>query len=184
LEVDFCGKNFKLSGMGPSRLKNRLLARLFTAFPALASTWGNKLAMDPDEIPWTEPVKPLRDATLALVTTGGIHLKSQQPFDMSDPDGDPTFRELPVDAPAGDLVITHDYYDHRDAEHDPELVFPAGSLRELAAKGSIGALHPIVYGLMGHIDGRHLQTLRDVTAPEIARRLADAKVDYALLVPA
>jgi len=164
--------------------KNRILARIYTAFPALAAAWGKSLAMDRDAIPWTEARKPLREATLALVTTGGIHLKTDRPFDMSDPDGDPSYREIPVAIPADLLTITHDYYDHRDADRDPELVFPARCLEELVARGALDALHPVAYGLMGHIEGPHIATLRERTAPEIARRLATANVDYALLVPA
>lgn len=170
--------------MGNSRAINRLLARIFTAFPALAAWWGKGLTLDGGEVPWTAPVKPLRAASLALVTTGGVHLKGQQPFDMTDPDGDHTFREIQVDTPTDELTITHDYYDHRDAERDPELVFPVRSLREMVRQGALGSLHTTAYGLMGHIDGAHLGLLQERTIPEIARRLADAKVDYALLVPA
>lgn len=170
--------------MGRSRLHNRMMARIFAVFPSFAARWGVRLAMDQGAIPWAEPAKPLRDAVVALVTTGGVHLVTQQPFDMSDPNGDPTCREIPVNTPAEQLAITHDYYDHRDAERDLELVFPVRTLRELADAGALGALHPRAYGLMGHIDGPHLAILREHTAPEIARELAAAGVDYALLVPA
>ena len=170
--------------MAKSGYANRILARIYTAFPALAAAWGRRLAMDRDTIPWTDAKQPLRQATLALVTTGGIHLKTDRPFDMSDSDGDPSFREIPVSTPANLLTITHDYYDHRDADCDLELIFPVRGLLELVERGLLGGLHPHAYGLMGHIDGPHIATLRDRTAPEIARRLADAKVDYALLVPA
>lgn len=167
-----------------SRLKNRLLARVFTAFPSLAERWGRRLAMHGGEIPWCEPRKPLREAVVALVTTGGVHLTTQEPFGMTDPNGDPTFREVPVDAPRESLTITHDYYDHRDAERDLSLVFPAERLRELVENNALGGLHAGAYSFMGHIDGSHLETLREKSAPEVARRLADARVDYALLVPA
>ncbi len=170
--------------MSLARLKNRLLARAFTVFPSLAERWGRGLAADRGAIPWDSPRKPLREATLALVTTGGVHLKTQPPFDMTDPNGDPSFRELPVDTPQASLVITHVYYDHRDAEEDLNLIFPVERLRELVERGALGALNPLAFGLMGHIDGPHLGTLRKETAPAIARKLADAKVDYALLVPA
>ncbi len=166
------------------RFKNRIIAKIFTVFPSLAAQWGRRLTMNTGEVPWAEPVKPLKEAVLALVTTGGVHLKSQNPFNMADPNGDPTFREIPVDAPRDLLTITHDYYDHRDAEKDLNLVFPSQRLRELLEAGVLGALHPLAYGLMGHIDGTHLQTLQEKTAPVIARKLADAGVDYALLVPA
>lgn len=166
------------------RFKNRILARIFTAFPSLAAQWGRRLAMNTCEVPWAEPGKPLLEAVLALVTTGGVHLKSQNPFNMADPNGDPTFREIPVDTPRDLLTITHDYYDHRDAEKDLNLVFPVQRLRELVEAGVLGDLHPLAYGLMGHIDGPHLHTLQEKTAPAIARKLADAGVDYALLIPA
>lgn len=170
--------------MSHARLKNRLLARVFTAFPFLAERWGRGLETDHGEIPWAEPRKPLREAKLALVTTGGVHLKNQPPFDMADPNGDPSFREIPVGAPQDSLTITHDYYDHRDAEEDLNLVFPVQRLQELVEAGTLGALNPLAYAFMGHIDGPQLQTLVSETAPEAARRLADTKVDYALLVPA
>lgn len=170
--------------MGFSRLKNRTLAMLFTAFPSLAESWGKRLEMHGGEIPWAKPEKPFKEAVLALVTTAGVHLKSQPPFDMTDRNGDPTFREVPVETPREHHTITHDYYDHRDAEKDLNLVFPVERLNKMVEAGALGGLHPIVYSLMGHIDGPHLETLQERTAPEIARRLAEAGVDYALLVPA
>jgi D-proline reductase (dithiol) PrdB len=166
------------------RLKNRTLARVFTAFPALAERWGKGLEANREPIPWAIPRKPLREAALALVTTGGIHLKSQPPFDMGDPHGDPTYREIPTDTPREALAITHDYYDHRDAERDLGLVLPVAELRELAEAGALGTLHPVAYSFMGHIAGPHLETLAAKTAPEVARKLAEAGLDYALLVPA
>lgn len=164
--------------------KNRVPARAFTAYPGLAARWARKLEAHGGPIPWATPRKPLRGAEVAVVTTGGVHLRSQRPFDMGDPDGDPTYREIPVTSPRESLTITHDYYDHRDAEEDLGLVLPVAELRELADTGAMGALHPVAYGFMGHIQGRHLTTLVAKTAPEVARKLARAGVDYALLVPA
>jgi len=167
-----------------SRLKNRILARVFTAFPSLAARWGKGLVLNAGKIPWAEPRLPLRQAVVGLVTTGGVHLTTQLPFDMTDSDGDPSFRELPVDIPPESLCITHDYYDHRDAEADLNLVYPVQRLKEMQQAGALGSLHPLAYSLMGHIDGAHLRVLQEVTAVEIAKRLARAGVDYVLLVPA
>ena len=166
------------------RMKNRILARVITAFPSLAARWGKGLAMHAGEVPWAQALLPLRQAVLALVTTGGVHLTTQVPFDMTDPDGDPSFREVPVDSPRELLRITHDYYDHRDAEADLNLVFPVQRLIEIREAGALGGLHPLAYNLMGHIDGSHLRELQEETAIEIAGRLAVAGVDYVLLVPA
>lgn len=166
------------------RLKNQILARVFTAFPFLAARWGKGLAMHAGDVPWAEPHTPLRQAVLALVTTGGVHLTSQSPFDMTDPNGDPTFREVPIDTPRERLSITHDYYDRRDAEVDLNLVFPVQRLKELQEAGALGGLHGTVYSLMGHIGEPHLRELQEKTALEIAGKLAGAGVDYVLLVPA
>jgi D-proline reductase (dithiol) PrdB len=170
--------------MIPSRLKNQILARIFTAFPSLAARWGKGLVKHTGEVPWVEPRLALRKAVVAVVTTGGVHLKTQQPFDMSDSEGDASFREVPVDAPRDALTITHDYYDHRDAEVDLNLVLPMERLQEMKQAGVLGGLHSLAYSLMGHIDGPHLRVLQEQTGPEIARKLAKAGVDYALLVPA
>ncbi len=164
--------------------KDRMVAKVFTRFPGLAARWARGLAADTEPIPWTPVTKPLAEATLAVVTTGGVHLRTQAPFDMVDPGGDPSFREVPMNAAPTDLIITHDYYDHADAERDLNLVFPAGRLREAVAAGVVGRLHGVGYSFMGHIDGAHVETLRRRSAPEVARRLAGAHVDYALLVPA
>ena len=170
--------------MQASRIRNRLLARVFTRFPALAARWSRRLVADRGQVPWSPPRKPLREAVVALVTTGGVHLVDQAPFDMGDPDGDPSFREVPTDAPPVRLTITHDYYDHRDADADLNLVFPAERLREWVDRRCLGGVHGTAYALMGHIDGPHVDTLVRETAPEVARRLRRARVDYALLVPA
>jgi D-proline reductase (dithiol) PrdB len=150
----------------------------------MAVRWARRLEVHEEPIPWASPRKPLREAELAVVTTGGVHLRSQQPFDMGDPDGDPNYREIPATSPRETLTITHDYYDHRDAEKDLGLVLPLAELRELVDAGALGALHAVAYSFMGHIAGRHLAILVATTAPNMARRLADAGVDYAFLVPA
>lgn len=167
------------------RLKNRLVARVLTRFPGLFERSVEKVegAVEAGEVPWTPLDKPLAECTLAVVTTAGVHLRSQEPFDMEDPDGDATFRELPTDTPRDDYTITHDYYDHADADRDINIVLPVDRLGELAASGRIKGTAPFNYSFMGHIDGAHLERLREETAPEVARRLADSGVDVAILTP-
>lgn len=167
-----------------NRLKNRVLARFFTAFPGMAERWGKRLDVAGGEIPWTVPKKPLRDARIALITTGGVHLRSQPPFDMSDRDGDPSFREVPSNAEPAELVITHDYYNHKDADDDFNLVLPIERLRELVSHGVLAGVHNVCFSFMGHIDGPHVKTLTERTAPEVADKVVKANLDYALLVPA
>jgi D-proline reductase (dithiol) PrdB len=136
------------------------------------------------DVPWQPIDKPLRQATIALVTTAGIHHRDQTPFDMLDPLGDPSFRAIDPKIIAGDYRITHDYYDHRDADRDLNIVFPITRLHEMLARHCVGAIADEHFSFMGHIDGRHVNTLTDRTAPRVAQRLKDMKVDVVLLTPA
>jgi len=168
-----------------SRLKNRGLAALATAFPALGERFaaGYRAERQDDGVPWAPVRRPLAGSTIALVTTAGVHHRDQQAYDMHDHDGDPSFRELDFERPLDSLMITHDYYDHADADRDLNVVLPVERLRELAAGGEIGAVARLGYGFMGHITGPHLETLKRRTAPEVAARLKKARVDAVLLAP-
>jgi D-proline reductase (dithiol) PrdB len=168
------------------RIKNKLLAKILSRFPSLVERVVEKVpAIDIvfDDSPWTPFTKGVKSSVFSIVTTAGVHLVGQAPFDMVDPDGDPTSRELPSGTPASELTITHDYYDHKDADKDINIVYPIERMKELAAKGVIGALAETHYGLMGHITGRHVDTLMGVTAPELVRRLKGEGVDAVLLTP-
>ncbi len=168
------------------RFKNRFLARLATRFPALAQRFvdGYQPQETEGEIPWVQSIKPLRQAKLAMVTTSGIHHQNQPPFDMNDADGDPSYRELDGAKLFAAFQITHDYYDHSDARKDPNIIFPLDRLCELANEGVIGSLAATHYSFMGHIDGRHIATLVEKTAREIAGKLKADDVDLVLLTPA
>ena len=118
------------------------------------------------------------------MTTAGVHLKSDVPFNMADQEGDPSYRVIPRGTPQSRLCITHDYYDHRDADKDVNIVFPLDRLEECAREGEIGGVAPWHYSFMGHIDGRHVSSLLTVTAPQVARQLKQAQVDAVVLTPA
>jgi D-proline reductase (dithiol) PrdB len=164
---------------------NAILVQLFRRLPGLARAWARRHRfVEGEGIPWTPLRKPLAESVVALVTTSGVHLRNQTPFDMDDPDGDPGSRAIPVDTPRADLTITHKYYDHSSADRDLNVVLPLDRLRELRAEGRIGGIGPFAYGFMGHIDGPHLTTLIETTAPEVARRLRDDGVDAVVLTPA
>lgn len=168
------------------RLKNRLLAKLLTPFPGLLEKLVERIPVGDitfDTAPWTPFTKGLKGSTFAIVTTAGVHVKGQRPFDMKDPDGDPTWRGIPTGTPAGDYTITHDYYDHKDADRDINIVYPIDRMRELAEEGVIGGLARTHYGFMGHVTGRHVPTLIDVTAPEVVANLKKEGVDAVLLTP-
>jgi len=104
------------------------LARLASKWPY----WSDRLttSFDPlesEEIPWAEVSKPLNQSKIAVVTTAGVHHRCQPKFIMTDRYGDPSFRILDAATIQHDYTITHDYYDHRDAERDLNVVFPTWS---------------------------------------------------------
>jgi D-proline reductase (dithiol) PrdB len=129
------------------------------------------------EVPWTPLRKSLSDSTVALISTGGVHLRSDRPFNLN---SDPTFRVIPKYAQPCDLAISHQAYDRTDALRDINLVFPIERLRELEAERVIGRLAEEHYGfgLMGSAK-RLMPALK-----EVARRISESGVDLVLLVPA
>jgi D-proline reductase (dithiol) PrdB len=170
--------------MAFDRIRHQLIAKLITRFPSLADRFT--AAYEPqrsDDVSWASMTKPLASSRIALVTTAGVHHRDQKPFDMKDPDGDPSYRVIDAGRPSDSLMITHDYYDHSDADRDLNVVFPLERLREFEREGLIGQVAGFHYGFMGHITGRHIPTLITRIAPEAAERLKEAKVDAVLLTP-
>ena len=166
------------------RIKNRLLSKFITRYPGISKRFIDSYSpLEFKDVSWTPVIKPLNKSKVAIVTTAGVHHKDQHPFDMTDPDGDPTFREIELSEHASELVITHDYYDHTDADRDINIVFPVDRLREFEAEGIIGELAERHYGFMGHIEGQHIHTLINKMAPEVAKRLRSDSVDIVLLTP-
>lgn len=165
--------------------KDTFFRVLFDAFPSLLDQWAKRTRfLEAVEIPWTPLKKPLSACRVALVTTTGVHMKSQPPFDMGDPEGDATFREFPIDTPKEALTITHDYYNHADADRDINVVLPVDRLKELASRRFIGEAASNCYSFMGHITGRHLNRLLEETAPAVAALLHRDSVDLVVLTPA
>ena len=80
-------------------------------------------------------------------------------------------------------TITHDYYDHRSAEQDLNVVLPLDRLAEMREAGYIGEIAKRHYGFMGHIVRRHVETLINESAPDVAKRLLKDNVDIVLLTP-
>ena len=128
--------------------------------------------------PFVRPKKPLRECRLALVTTGGVHLPEQTRFDIDDPLGDVSYREIPYDAT--DLTWTHAYH-LPDEGSDLDAVFPLWTLRGLVEEGVVGELNGRHFSFMGAI--HDLGPLEGETAPEVAEELAGDGVDAVLLTP-
>jgi D-proline reductase (dithiol) PrdB len=96
-----------------------------------------------------------------------VHLPDQLRFDIDDPSGDCSYREIP--AGAADLTWTHAYY-RPDEGTDLDSVFSLWTLRELEREGVVGKLGPRHFSFMGAIHDP--EPLVRETAPEVAGTLA------------
>jgi D-proline reductase (dithiol) PrdB len=136
-----------------------------------------------DPVPWTPLKKPLRDCRLVLISSAGLIIPGQAPFDKSIRGGDPSFREIPADAAVSDLIETHrsEVFDHTGIRQDPNLAFPMDRSRELFEKGRIGSLNHRHFSFMGSITapGRLIKK----TVPLVVTQLIEDGVDIALLIP-
>ncbi len=150
-----------------------------------AAQWGEAFKTFPwmafEDAPFSRLTKPLSQCRVALVTSGGISLKSQPPMDSPNIEGDYSIRVLPVDAPASDLVISHTHFPTEMAYRDINVLYPVDRMRELARDGVIGALSPNGYSFMGY-NTNHWR-FRDETVPQIVEGVRRDGADVAFVIP-
>lgn len=167
------------------KLSDSILSVLLAKFPVLFRMWeGRAQILTFEDTYWAEPPEDPLSARVALVTTAGVHVTGDMPFDMKDRDGDPTYREIPADTAVSSLSITHDYYDTRDAELDPGVVFPLDVLLDMEKAGEVREVARRHFSFMGHVKGRHIGTLMRETAPEVATMLKEDGAGAVILSPA
>jgi D-proline reductase (dithiol) PrdB len=151
----------------------------------MAKSWIAKA--EPQEIPWTPLSKPLSESTVAMISSGGIRLKDDQPFDQEGERqkpwwGDPSYRVIPKTAQAADVKVDHLHINPDFAEQDLNCLLPLGPLQEMAKKGEIGAVAASHYTYMGYTT--QPEQLLQKSVPAIIRNLRDEFVDVVVLVPA
>jgi D-proline reductase (dithiol) PrdB len=129
-------------------------------------------------LPFVSPEKPLDECRLALVTTGGVHLPEQPRFDIDDPLGDCSYREIPSEAQT--LTWTHAYH-APDRGDDLDAVIPLWTLRGLVEEGVVGGVNHRHFSFVGAIHDPG--PLVRESAPEVARKLVEDGVDVVLLTP-
>ncbi len=126
---------------------------------------------------------PLSESKIALLTSAAFYRPSQHSFDPTVRGGDYSYREIAADTALETLRIGHksDAFDHTGIEKDKNLALPLDRLQEWKQQGVIGEVAERHYSLMGSITapGR----LMSITAPEIARKLAEDRVDAVFLTP-
>jgi D-proline reductase (dithiol) PrdB len=138
------------------------------------------VAQENETIAWSRLTQPLSECRVALVTTSGVHLRDQEPFNAQALDGDPSYRVIPESVDAQELIVTHNHYDHSDADRDVNCLFPIDRLRELVTEGTLGAASREHFGFMG-FNPRPDRIVKN--GNDVADRLVDLGVDVAVLSP-
>ena len=132
-----------------------------------------------DTSPFARPARRLSALRLAIVTTAGLHRRGDRAFSP----GDQTYRVIPSDDAAADIVQSHTSigFDRVPIMRDLNISYPVDRLRELVARGELAGLGPNGYSFMGAL--RDAPRVASETGPEVGRRLAEEGVDAALVTP-
>lgn len=127
---------------------------------------------------WHPLARSLRATRVALITSAALRESHQPAFP---PSGDTSYRRVSSDPAVTDLRLDHRSRVGTDARRDPEIVFPRNALMALANRGLVGSVAPFHLSFVGGI--RHYRELQEELVPALARELAEAGVDLAVLVP-
>jgi D-proline reductase (dithiol) PrdB len=125
-----------------------------------------------DTTPWVPFTKPLSKARIATLSTGGIYIQSQPPFNT---DGDWSYRVISLDTTLDQFRVAHTHYDTEGIAEDIDAVLPIHRLLELEADGIIGQAQDPTFSFMGYIPDP--SGLIEATGPEVGERLKEEGVD-------
>jgi hypothetical protein len=146
----------------------------------------------PDEefkgpIPWTPLRKPLNQTTITLVTSAGISLKTDSPFDMEREKresvwGDRSYRTIPRGTTEKDIDVNHLHINTHYIRQDINVILPLGRFEEFEKERIIGRLAPTSYSFYG-FQWKNTDFLEEAIKP-ISERMKREGVEAALLTPA
>ena len=123
------------------------------------------------------PGQPLDQRRVAIISPAGLHRRGDRPVRP----GDGSYRVIPDDTRANELVMSHISvnFDRTGFQQDLNVAFPIDRLRELVADGPVGSMATVHYSFMG--------AFPPAAAAPHARHLAGLlkadEVDAVLLVP-
>jgi len=140
-----------------------------------------------DPIPWTTLRKPVAESKVALLSTAGLSMRGDAPFDMElerkrPTHGDPSWRALRASATSEQIEANHLHIDTGYILRDLNVALPLDRLRECAEAGEIGSVADTHYSIMGY-QGNDTTILERDSAPQIAQAMKGEQVDLALLAP-
>ncbi|MEA2463055.1 MAG: D-proline reductase (dithiol) PrdB [Acidobacteriota bacterium] len=127
------------------------------------------------DVPFTAPGKPAASSRIALISTAGLHLDDQEPFDRTTPAGDCSYRRIGAGDDLARLRIWWDTDQHQPGSQDLNSAFPLALLRD---KYDLAATH---YSFSGAIPDP--RPLLEQSAPAVATELNAGAVDAVLIAP-
>ncbi len=162
----------------------------FRFLPPGLRAWVKSFIPDEDfkgAIPWTPMSKPLHQITLALITSAGISLKSDKPFDMEREKreplwGDRTYRKIPRGTTEKDIDVNHLHINTNWIKKDINVMLPIQRMEEFEKEGVIGRLAPTAFSFYG-FQWQNLDFLKESIEP-ISVLMKEEGVEAILLTPA
>ena len=138
-------------------------------------------------IPWTPMSKPLSQTAIALVTSSGISLKSDPPFDMEREKreplwGDRSFRMIPRETTENDIDVNHLHINTSYIKQDINVILPLARMAEFEKEKIIGRLASTAYSFYG-FQWQNADFLREAIEP-ISKKMKLEGVEAVLLTPA
>jgi len=139
------------------------------------------------QIPWTPLKNTVSRTRFSLMTSAGISLKKDPPFDMEREKrepmwGDPTHREIPSATPQDAIDVNHLHIDTRFVREDMNVMLPMGRFAEFEQEGVIGSLAPTCYSFYGY--QHDFTPLLEKTMPRVASKMREEGVEAVVLTPA
>lgn len=128
-------------------------------------------------VPAWEPVRDLNSRTVAIISSAGLHTRTDSPFRG----GDAHYAPIPDATPDADVLMSHVSvnFDRSAFYQDVNAVLPRRALHTMATAGEIGAVAKTHYSFMGATDPRDMEN----DARALAAKLHEEGTDTALLVP-
>jgi D-proline reductase (dithiol) PrdB len=162
----------------------------FRFLPPGLKAWVQTFIPDEDfkgPIPWAPMKKPLSQRTLALVTSAGISLRTDPPFDMEREKreaiwGDRSFRAIPRGTTKKDIEVNHLHINTSYIKQDINVILPLARMAEFEQERIIGRLAPTAYSFYG-FQWENTDFLKEAIGP-ISKKMKLEGVEAALITPA
>jgi D-proline reductase (dithiol) PrdB len=158
--------------------------------PPGLKAWVKTFIPDEDfkgRIPWTPMKKPLSQTTIALVTSAGISLRTDPPFNMEREKreaiwGDRSYRAIPRGTTEKGIEVNHLHINTNYIKQDVNVILPLARMAEFEQERIIGRLAPTSYSFYG-FQWQNTDFLKEAIEP-ISKKMKLEGVEAVLMTPA